>query len=177
MIKKVKPLVSCAMAIALATILSMVKMITFPTGGPATLFSMLVICLPGYWFGLGAGVLTGVAYGALQLLLEPYVIHPMQLVLDYFLAFGAFGLSGFFVKSKYGLQKGYIVAVLGRYVCAVLSGYIFFGEYAWEGWGALTYSIVYNAIYIFAEVAITLVILLLPPVKKALNYMKKLVTQ
>ena len=177
MIKKVKPLVSCAMAIALATILSMVKMISFPTGGSATLFSMLVICLPGYWFGLGAGVLTGVAYGTLQLLLEPYVIHPMQLVLDYFLAFGVFGLSGLFAKSKWGLQKGYLVATFGRFVCAVLSGYIFFGEYAWEGWGAFSYSLAYNAVYIYAEVAITLVILLLPPVKKALNHMKKMVTQ
>ena len=177
MIKKVKPLVTCAMAIALGTILSMIKMIDFPTGGSATLFSMLVICLPGYFYGPGAGIVTGVAYGALQLLLGPYVIHPMQLILDYFLAFGALGLSGFFYKSKWGLQKGYVLAVLGRYICAVLSGYIFFGEYAWEGWGALSYSIVYNAIYLFVEMAITLVILFLGPVKKGLSYLKKIATE
>lgn len=172
-----KQLVSCAMAIALGTILSMVKMIDFPTGGSATLFSMLAICLPGYWFGLGAGIMTAVAHGILQLLIGPYVLYPSQLVIDYIFAFGALGLSGLFAKSKWGLQKGYIAGVLGRYIFAVLSGWIFFGAYAWEGWGALSYSLVYNGIYIFTEMAITLVILFLPPVKKGLAYIKSLVAE
>lgn len=170
----VKQLSCCAVSIALGTILSMIKMIDFPNGGSATLLSMLVICLPGYWFGLGAGIMTGVAHGVLQLLIGPYVLYPTQLVVDYILAFGALGLSGLFAGQKWGLQKGYIAAVLGRYVFAVLSGWIFFGMYAWEGWGALSYSLVYNGIYIFTEAAITLVILFLPPVRKALAYMKKL---
>ena len=42
---------------------------------------------------------------------------------------------------------------------AVISGWIFFGYYAWEGWDPLPYSLAYNAIYIFSEAAITLVIL------------------
>ena len=169
----VKQLAYCAVCIALGTVLSMVKMIDFPTGGSATLFSMLVICLPGYWFGLGTGVLTGVAYGLLQLLIGPYVIHPVQLIMDYLLAFGALGLSGVFANSKWGLQKGYVLAVLGRYFFVVLSGYIFFSEYAWEGWGGFSYSLVYNGIYIFTEMAITLVILFLPPVRKVLAIVKK----
>lgn len=173
----VKQLAYCAVSIALGTILSMVKMIDFPTGGSATLLSMLAICLPGYWFGLGAGIMTGVAHGVLQLLIGPYVLYPTQLVVDYILAFGALGLSGLFAGQKWGLQKGYVAAVLGRYVFAVLSGWIFFGAYAWEGWGALSYSLVYNAIYIFTEAAITLVILCLPPVRKGLAYMKKLATE
>lgn len=169
----VKQLAYCAVSIALGTVLSLVKMIDFPTGGSATLFSMLVICLPGYWFGLGTGVLTGAAYGLLQLLIGPYVIHPVQLIMDYLLAFGALGLSGVFANSKWGLQKGYVLAVLGRYFFVVFSGYIFFSEYAWEGWGGLSYSLVYNGIYIFAEMAITLVILFLPPVRKVFADMKK----
>lgn len=173
----VKQLSYCAVSIALGTILSMVKLIDFPTGGSATLLSMLAICLPGYWFGLGAGIMTGVAHGVLQLLLGPYVLYPTQLIVDYILAFGALGLSGVFAKQKWGLQKGYILAVLGRYVFAVLSGWIFFGAYAWEGWGALSYSLVYNGIYIFTEMAITLVILFLPPVRKGLAYTKKLATE
>ena len=62
----VKQLAFCAMAIALGTVLSNIKLFHFPTGGSITLLSMLVICLPGYWFGLGAGIATGVAYGVLQ---------------------------------------------------------------------------------------------------------------
>ena len=118
----VKQLAFCAMSIALGTILSEIKIIDFPWGGSATLLSMLVICLPGYLFGLGAGLMTSIAYGVLQLLFNPYVLFPMQLVLDYVLAFGALGLSGLFAGAKRGLLKGYLVGIFGRYVFTVLSG-------------------------------------------------------
>ena len=161
-------------AIALGTVLSNIKLFEFPNGGSITLLSMLVICLPGYFFGLGAGLLTGVAYGVLQLLIDPYVLYPMQLVVDYLLAFGALGLSGLFTNAKNGMIKGYITAVLGRFVFAVISGWIFFGSYAWEGWDPLPYSLAYNAIYIFSEAAITVIILMLPAIKKALASIKKM---
>ena len=169
----IQQLAFCAVSIALGTVLSNIKVISFPFGGSVTLLSMLVICLPGYWFGLGAGVLTGVAYGVLQMLFDPYILFPAQLVVDYLLAFGALGLSGLFYKRKSGLIPGYIVAVLGRYTFAVLSGWLFFGMYAWEGWNPLPYSLAYNAIYIFAEAGVTIVVLLLPPVRKALELVKK----
>jgi thiamine transporter len=162
-----KQLAFCSVCIALGTVLSLLKFFEFPFGGSVTAFSMLIICLPGYYFGLGAGLMTGLAYGLLQLFLEPYVILPLQLVIDYFLAFTALGLSGLFAKSKHGLIKGYIAGVLGRYVFAVLSGWIFFGEYAWEGWNPLPYSLAYNGAYIFAEALITIIILCIPAVSKA----------
>lgn len=170
----VKQLAFAAAAVALGTVLSNIKVFSFPTGGSITLLSMLVICLPGYWFGPILGILTGVAYGTLQLILDPYIVFPLQVITDYFLAFGALGLSGFFSNAKNGLVKGYIAAILGRYLFAVLSGWLFFGEYAWEGWAALPYSLVYNGIYIFAEAAVTIILLLLPPVKNAISSVKKL---
>lgn len=169
-----KQLAFCAMSIALGTLLSEIKIIDFPWGGSATLLSMLVICLPGYFFGLGAGLMTGVAYGILQLLVDPYVLFPLQLVVDYLLAFGALGLSGLFAGAKKGLLKGYLIGILGRYVFAVLSGWIFFAEYAWEGWPPLPYSLVYNGIYIFAEGAITCAVLLVPAVSSAFATVKKM---
>ena len=168
----VKQLAFCAISIALGTVLSYIKILHFPWGGSITLLSMLVITLPGYFYGLGVGLVTGVAYGALQLLIDPYVIFPIQLVVDYFLAFGALGLSGLFTNAKNGLIKGYITGVLGRYVFVVISGWIFFGEYAWEGWSVLPYSCVYNGIYVFGEAIITVIVILLPPVKKAINRIK-----
>lgn len=170
----VRQLVFCAAAVALGTVLSNIKLFHFPTGGSITLLSMLVICLPGCWFGLGAGLMSGVAYGILQLLIDPYVLFPAQLIVDYLLAFGALGLSGLFVNAKNGVIKGYLAAVAGRYLFAVLSGWLFFGAYAWEGWNPLAYSLVYNAIYIFAEAAITIILLLLPPVKKTLRQLKQM---
>ncbi len=170
----IKQLVFCAMAVALGTVLSNIKLFDLPYGGSVTLLSMLVICLPGYLFGLGAGLMTGLAYGVLQLLIDPYILFPLQLVVDYFLGFGALGLSGLFSNAKNGLVKGYITAVLGRYVFTVISGWIFFGAYAWEGWAPLPYSLAYNGSYIFSEAAISIAVILLPPVKSAVGRIRKL---
>lgn len=169
-----KQLAFCAMSIALASVTSMMKVYEFPFGGSITFFSMLFACLPGYFYGLEAGLLSAAAYGVLQFLLGPYILFPMQVIVDYLLAFGALGLSGLFSKSKNGLLKGYLVGILGRYVFAVLSGWLFFGEYAWEGWGALPYSLAYNGAYIFAEGAITVVILMIPTVSKAFARVKEM---
>ncbi len=170
----VKQLAFCALSIALGTVLSNLKVFSFPTGGSITLLSMLIICLPGYLFGAGAGILTGVAYGILQMLIDPYILYPLQLVVDYLLAFGALGLSGLFTNSKQGLLKGYIAAVLGRYFFAVLSGCIFFGAYAWEGWNPVAYSMVYNGIYIFSEAAITVLILAIPAVSSSFARVRRM---
>ncbi|MBQ7920917.1 MAG: energy-coupled thiamine transporter ThiT [Lachnospiraceae bacterium] len=172
-----KQLAFAAAAVALGTVLSNIKVFSFPFGGSITLLSMLVIALPGYWFGPIVGLLTGLAYGALQLIFDPYILFPIQMITDYFLAFGALGLSGFFASSKNGLIKGYIAAILGRYFFSVLSGWLFFGEYAWDGWAALPYSLVYNGIYIFSEAAITIILLLLPPVKNAILSVKKMAAE
>ena len=169
-----RQLVFCAAAIALGTVLSNIKLFRFPTGGSITLLSMLIVTLPGYWFGLGAGLMTGVAYGVLQLLIDPYVLFPAQLIVDYLLAFGALGLSGLFYSKKHGLAKGYVTGILGRYLFAVISGWIFFGTYAWEGWNPFFYSLVYNGIYIFSEAAVTIISLMLPPVRDAMTRVKKI---
>lgn len=168
----VKQLVFCAMAIALATVTSMIKVYEFPFGGSITLCSMLFICLIGWVYGPAAGVLTGFAHGILQFLIGPYILTPIQVLVDYPLAFGALGLSGFFYKAKHGLVKGYVAGILGRYVFGVISGWIFFGEYAWEGWNPFPYSLVYNGAYIFAEAAVTIAILLVPTVAKSLAQVK-----
>ncbi len=165
-----------AMAIALGTVASMIKLFNMPMGGSVTLLSMLFIVLVGNWYGLGMGLSAALAYGILQMLLGPYIISLPQMICDYILAFGALGLSGLFARSKKGLIKGYILAVLGRYFFAVLSGVIFFGAYA-EGvtfaghdftGQPLLYSLAYNGLYLFAESVITLLVIAIPPVRKGL---------
>ncbi len=172
--KKMSPkqLAFCAVALALAMVTSMIKVFEFPFGGSITFFSMLFICVIGYFYGPATGIITAVAYGVLQFIVGPYIYFPIQVIVDYPLAFGALGLSGFFWKKKNGLLIGYIVGILGRYVFAVISGWIFFGEYAWDGWAALPYSLCYNGAYIFAEGIITIIILCIPPVKKAIARVK-----
>lgn len=148
-----------------------------PFGGTVTIFGMFFATLIGYYYGIGPGILSCVALGLLNLIIDPYVLTLPQLLVDYPLAFGALGLSGigyhFDKKHQYGgLVIGYICGVLGRYFFAFLSGWIFFGEYAWKGWGAVSYSLAYNGAYLGAEAGITLIIILIPQIQKAVKYVK-----
>lgn len=172
---KTKHLVFSAVAMALAMITSFLKLFEAPMSGSVTLFSMLFICCIGYWYGLRTGIMTGVAYGLLQLISDPYIISLPQMITDYVLAFGALGLSGIFCNKKNGLVKGYIVGVLGRYLFAFLSGLIFFGMYAeGSGMSAPVYSLAYNGSYLGCEAAITLIVLAIPAVNKAFAQVKQL---
>lgn len=170
-----KPLVFAAVAMALGMITSFMKLFEAPMGGSVTLFSMLFICCIGYWYGLRTGLITGLAYGLLQLISDPYIISLPQMITDYLLAFGALGLSGLFCNKKNGLIKGYIAGVLGRYLFAFLSGLIFFASYA-EGTGmsAPVYSLAYNGSYLGCEAAMTLIVLAIPAVNKAFARVKQM---
>jgi hypothetical protein len=168
----IKQLVISAVCVALATVLSMLKIYEFPFGGSITAFSMLFICLPGIIYGLPIGLLSGLVYGIVQFILGPYILNPIQVIVDYGLAFAALGLSGIFHTNKNSFTLGYIVGIIGRYIFAVISGYVFFAEYAWSGWGALPYSLCYNGAYIFTEGVLTIIILNIPPIKKSLNTLK-----
>lgn len=170
-----KQLVFSAIAMALALVTSMIKLFEMPLGGSVTLLSMLFIVLIGYWYGPKAGLMTGFAYGLLQFVIEPVFYTIPQLIVDYPLAFGALGLSGFFSGKKHGLQLGYIAGILGRLVFAWLSGVIFFASYASSyNMSAPVYSLLYNGSYIFAEGIITLIIISIPSVSKALTHVKQL---
>lgn len=170
-----KQLVFSAIAMALALVTSMIKLFELPLGGSVTLLSMLFIVLIGYWYGPKAGLMTGFAYGLLQFIIEPVFYTIPQLIVDYPLAFGALGLSGFFSNRKHGLQFGYIAGILGRLVFAWLSGVIFFASYASSyNMSAPVYSLVYNGSYILAEGIITLIIISIPSVSKALAHVKQL---
>lgn len=172
-----KQLVFSSVAIALAIVTSMIKVFELPFGGSVTLLSMLFIVLIANWYGPYAGIMTGMAYGLLQFVMEPIFYTIPQMLIDYPLAFGALGLAGFFYRKKHGLIIGYIVGVLGRYVFAFLSGVIFFGSYTPEGWNVIAYSLIYNGSYLAAEAAITIVLIALPPVARALGHIKKLATE
>ena len=169
----VRQLIFSSMAMALAMVTSMIKIVDLPMGGSATLFSMLFICLIGYWYGLKGGMMAAIAYGILQLVVDPYIISIPQIFTDYIFGFGALGFSGIFSKKKYGLIKGYIAGILGGDFFPFLSGMIFFGSYA-SGYhmSAPVYSLIYNGSYIGLEALLTLMIVSLPPVKKGLERVK-----
>lgn len=171
---KAKELSFCAVALALAYITStFIKIIHMPMGGSITLFSMLFVCLIGYWYGLRTGLMTGIAYGILQLVTNPWIISLPQLLFDYILAFGALGLSGIFSNKKNGLLWGYLTGVLGRFIFSFISGMAFFASSASEYNMSLPlYSFTYNIAYIGGEAVLTVILLVLPPVNNAMQRLK-----
>lgn len=172
-----RQLVYASAAIALAVVCSMLKLFESPMGGSVTLFSMLFIVLIAYWYGPSIGIMTAVAYGLVQFVTEPIFYTIPQMLLDYPLAFGALGLAGFFYKKPHGLVIGYLVGVAGRFVFSALSGVIFFGAYAPEGMNPIVYSAAYQASYLVPEAVITLLVISIPPVSKALAHVKKQATK
>ena len=168
-----KQLVYSAVAIALAIVCSMIKLFEMPMGGSVTLLSMLFIVLIAYWYGPYVGIMTAVAYGLVQFVTEPIFYTIPQMLLDYPLAFGALGLAGFFNKKKWGLQIGYAVGVLGRFIFATISGVVFFASYAPEGMNPLVYSAGYQASYLLPEAIITLILISIPQVSTAVTQVKK----
>ncbi len=162
-----------ALLVALSVILNQLVLFRMPQGGSITVFSMVPIVLCAYFFGVRKGLMAGMCVGLINLIFNPYVIHPVQLLLDYPLAFGALAFGGVFASRKNGLVKGYIFGIICRYICAVLSGIIFFGEYAPDGFNAITWSIWYNFTYISVEGAITVALLCVPQVKGSFERLKR----
>lgn len=172
-----KQLVFCGIAMALALVTSYMKILEMPWGGSVTLCSMLFIVLIANWYGVKAGISVGLAYSILQFIQEPFVLSFLQVCCDYFLAFAALGIAGLFAKSSQGLVKGYIAAVLARGAFHALGGYLYWMSYMPENFPQSLksiYPIVYNYSYLLAEGVITVIILSIPAVAKALNQVRKM---
>ena len=160
------------LSLSIAFLLSYITVYSMPQGGSVTPLSMFFVTLVGFWFGPAIGIVSGISYGLLQVVQGAWVIHPLQFLLDYPLAFGMLGLSGFFSKMKGGMYIGFIVGVLGRFVMSVLSGWIYWFALAP---GSLWASMVYNGSYMGLEMGLTLVIIAIPAVRHALNHVKSYV--
>lgn len=171
-----KKLACAGIALALAFITSYIKF-ELPMGGSVTLFSMFFICFVGYVFGIKVGLTTAFAFSILQFIQSggSYFLSPFQICCDYFFAFTALGIAGFWYGKKNGLTKGYIAGALVRGLFHTIGGYIYWMDYMPDWFPkSLTsvYSIVYNYSYILTEMAVTLIIINIPAVKRAIERIK-----
>lgn len=147
-----------AVSLALSYALSFIKIYSMPQGGSITPASILPLLIFAFYFGWKKGLIVGIIYSILQLMQNPQIYHPLQVLLDYPLAFSAIFVVGFFKPlGKAGFYVGATIYGLIRYLCHVLSGAIFFGMWAWEGWNPWLYSLVYNTTAL-VELAFTLII-------------------
>ncbi len=157
---------NAAMCIAIGYVLSCIKLYRLPQGGSITPASMLPLVMFSVACGPVPGVLVGCAYGLIGLLQDPYVIHPIQMLVDYPLAFGAVALGAMvnFIPMRRGLRLplAVLIGAFGRYCMAVLSGTAFFAEYAPVGQTAFVYSLVYNFSYLWLDTLLCMLIAALP---------------
>jgi thiamine transporter len=157
--RDVRVLTEAALAIALAFVLGLIKVFQMPMGGSISL-EMIPLILLALRQGPLVGIVAGAAYGLLDLAIEPFIVHPVQVLLDYPLAFGALGLAGFFQPTVRGAILGTVVAVLARFICHFISGVVYFASYAPEGWNVYIYSAAYNAAYLIPSLIIAVVVVL-----------------
>ncbi len=170
---KTKILVEGAVMVALATVLSYIRIFRLPWGGSITLLSMLPIVLFSIRRGLGAGLTVSFVFSLVQFTqgivdgIFGWGLTPGMLIacilLDYIVAFTVLGLAGIFRKKGFaGWVGGIALAVVLRFVCHFLSGVVVwksFGE-LWNGFSTdntFLYSFLYNGSYMLPELIFTLI--------------------
>lgn len=162
-----KKIVAVGMYSAVAFLLYLIHFITYPQGGGITLFSMLPIMLLSIFYGTTVGVTGGLIFGLLKLLNGAFIVHPVQFLLDYILANMALGLTGVFGWNKrLKINLGAIISVSLSVFISILSGVIFFGQYAPKGMNVWIYSCIYNISSAGVEGILTIIVMNLLPIKK-----------
>ncbi len=159
-----------AMCISISFVLSCIKLLRMPQGGSITPAAMLPLIMFALACGPVQGLAVGCAYGFLQLIEDPYVIHPIQLLCDYPLAFGVMILCCLAnlipEKARYlRLPAAVVLAYFARLAMATFSGVVFFAEYAGDQ-NVFTYSLLYNLNYLGWETLVAVVISLVPGVNR-----------
>ena len=176
---RIRALCEGALMIALAQILSFIKLFpNLPNGGSIT-FAMFPICFYAVRWGLGRGLMAGFVFGLLQLIFDgAYAWGWQSMLLDYLVAYTALGLGGLFRGKAWGMLPCVAVGCLGRYAVHYLSGitlYRILEPTAVEGLESLgaianahVYSLLYNGVYMLPNTVIALVLaaLLFAPLKK-----------
>lgn len=173
-IKQVRLSVSMAassgLMLAMAVILTAFPFYRMPNGGSVTLGGMLPLFFISFAYGPEVGMLAGFAYSLMNLVMAPYILHPVQVLFDYPLPFMALGLAGCFPRHH---MAGITAAVAVRLFFHFLSGVVFFGSYAPAGTSIYLYSFVTNLTYLLPNLVICLGFYRLLPVERFLSLMKR----
>lgn len=168
-----KEITMIGMSVAISYVLYMIPIVRYPQGGEITFFSMLPIMLLSLVYGRSVGVTGGLIFGLLKILNSAFIVHPIQFLLDYVLSNMALGLAGSFgIDKKYKIFLGSLMAgSLSTFIC-IISGVVFFGQYAPPGMNVWIYSAIYNISSAGLESLLTAIVLTIMPVKLLAKRMK-----
>ncbi|CAK8053958.1 energy-coupled thiamine transporter ThiT [Eupransor demetentiae] len=158
-----------ALFVALSVILKFFAISAWGQGGDISL-QMVPTMIMALRYGYKGGLTTGLLFGLIQLLLGAYIVHPVQAVLDYPMAFMLVGytaiVAGPFQKalSQRTFGKASLYLTLGglfggtlRFLAHFASAIIFFGSYAPKGENVWLYSFVYNVSYVLPSTVVSIV--------------------
>lgn len=161
---KLRALCEGAVMVALAQVLSYVKLFELPQGGSVGIGMLPIFIYCARW-GFGPGMLASFAYSVLQLLLDgAYAWGWQSIIGDYILAFTVLGFAGLFHKQKYGFFIGSAVGSAARFIVHYLTGVLVWGEYMPETFFGMTmttpwfYSALYNGSYMALDLVMCLLI-------------------
>ena len=158
--------------------LSYLRPLHMVEGGEVTCLSTVVLFLIAYFFGGKAGIAAALIYSVCKFAIDyQFNIldhnHIIAEIFDYSLGYGVVGIGGFWSEAEKkpggyldGFWKGYLIAVGLRYIEGVINCSYFYDETIW-------YSIKYCMGYIGIEIIITILILLIPKVREAIEYAKE----
>ena len=162
----IRRLVESAILVALASVLSLIKLAELPAGGSVTCASMLPILIVAYrngpFWGLGAGLVFSVVQLLTGLSVFSWVTGWQSVLavalLDYIIAFIVSGLGGIFRSQKRtqatALVYGALLVSLLRFICHLISGATVWAGLSIPDGAALAYSLIYNAAYMIPETVI-----------------------
>ncbi len=167
-------LTEAAILVALAQVLSYIKLMELPNGGSLTpaMFPLLLFAIRWGW---KSGLLAGFAFGLLQLIFDgAYAWGWQSMLLDYLVAFTPLGLAGVFKGKKWGIFAGTVLGCACRFVVHYISGVTIYKILAPTELLGMTftspsfYSLVYNGSYMLPNTVLALVIagVLYVPLKK-----------
>ena len=162
---RLRALCEGAIMVALAFVLSFIKLYELPNGGSLTP-AMFPILLYALRWGLPQGLTAGFVFGLLQLIFDgAYAWGWQSMLLDYLLAFTPLGLAGLFKGKAWGIFPGTFIGCLGRFIVHHISGitiYRIIEPTAVPGLGtydnAHLYSLVYNGSYMLPNMILALLL-------------------
>lgn len=149
-------------ALALSAVLQIFRLYHFPQGGSVTLGSLVPIIVIALIYGPEVGFLAGFLHGIITLFLDPYILHPIQLLFDYPLPSMSLGLAGYFRSRKI---LGTLAAIFVKFIFHFISGVVFFGSFAPKGMSAVIYSLMVNGTFMLTDGIICVIIIALLPLK------------
>ena len=172
-----KKLITVFILFVMSFVFSYLRPLHMSEGGDVTFLSTIILYLVAYFFGGRVGIVTALIYSLCKIGLDTKVDlldsnHFIAELYDYIIGYAVIGIGGFFSRIKRkqdrkldGFWIGYMISVSLRFLESVINCSYFYGETIW-------YSIRYCMGYIGIEAVFTILILLIPKVREAIEYAK-----